>query len=603
MVEIKLSDKQKEIVEYTDGPVLVKAGPGSGKTRVLIERIKRLICGQKRTKILALTFSNMAAEEMKERIQQDLSDNDLIENVTLGTIHSFCLDIVQTRGYLIGLPQNLMIFENIEDRKRVLKDLILNDPDFEEQEKSKLKSTTFLSNCLDLIAGYKKNFIFPDDTSISESNAKIYSKYNEALLFQGAIDFDDILFYAYRILSENNSIAKILTTQYKYICVDEAQDLNYAQYQVIKALCGDSFKNIMIVGDANQSIYAFNGSDSSLMCEQFVNDFQPKIFLLNENFRSAKEIVKYANTLENSADYPNCYYDGELTFSSYHDEEKEAGAIYDKIQFLMENGHKDVEGNILYSDIAIIARNRYVFGEVEKILSDKNIPYYFKRSSTGIESESNVYKLFDLELRLLSNPRDIIHAKESEQLIIKMNNETLVNLVKRCVGKLCDDQLNLSPAIQEINDWVENSNLEDDEKYMILNDGILWKQHWVKYTSQVERSNRTVTSFRNNVALGKTQSKEDENGVTLLTAHMSKGLQYEVVFVIGLSEGTFPDYRAVQAGGKAIEQEKNNMFVAVTRAKRLCYLSNAQYKTMPWGGIKAQTPSRFVVDLIQPTYN
>lgn len=597
---IKLSEKQKEIVDYTDGPVLVKAGPGSGKTRVLIERIKRLISQNKRTKVLALTFSNMAAEEMKSRIRDDLANNDLIENVSLGTIHSFCLDIVQTRGYLIGLPQNLTLFESTEDRKRVLKDSLMGDPDLRIQLEKHSKPDSFLSECLTLIANYKKAFVFPNDPSLPEQYALIYERYNEALLLQGAIDFDDILFYTYRILSENKSIAKLFTTQYRYICVDEAQDLNYAQYEVIRAICGDSFSNIMMVGDENQSIYGFNGSDSSLMCKRFVEDFQPKVFILNENFRSAKAIVKYANTLQDSSDYSNCYYEGELTFTSYDDEDEEAKAILHKIQHLVKNGHADVEGDITYSDIAIIARNRYVFSIIENVFLQNDIPYFYKRSAAGIESESSVYKLLDLELRLLSNPRDIIHAKERKRLIEDIRSEELVSFVEKCVGTLQEDQLNLLPVLQAINAWTEKSTLDDNEKYLILNDGALWQQHWIKYTSLIQREDRTLTSFRNNVALGKTQSPEKTTGIALLTAHMSKGLQYEVVFVIGLSEGTFPDYRAVQTGGNAIEQEKNNMFVAVTRAKRLCYLSNVRYKLMPWGGRKAQTPSRFVNDLIVP---
>lgn len=595
---IKLSDKQREIVDYTDGPVLVKAGPGSGKTRVLIERIKRLVSLQKRTKVLALTFSNMAAEEMKSRILSDLGDDDYADNVTLGTIHSFCLDIVQTRGHLIGLPTNLTLFENAEDRKRVLRDAIMSDPDLKEQLESNGDLASYLSNCLNSIAGYKKAFILPNDASLTELDAWVYARYNEALLLQGAIDFDDILFYAYRILSENKSVARIFTTQYKYICVDEAQDLNYAQYEVIKAICGESFRNIMLVGDENQSIYGFNGSDSSLMCVRFVDDFCPKVFLLNENFRSAKAIVSYANKLQNSDDYPNCYYEGELTFSSYGDEAEEANAILQKIQFLSENGHKDVEGKITYSDIAIIARNRYAFSKIEEVLTQNCIPYYFKRTIAGIESESSLYKLFDLELRLLSNPRDIIHAKERTRLVLEMQNNAIPGFVKSCIEKLEADQFNLAPVLQEIDEWAERSCSDDDEKYLILNDGALWKQHWVRYSSQVPRESRTITSFRNNVALGKTQAPEEKCGISLLTAHMSKGLQYEVVFIIGLSEGTFPDYRAVQAGGKAIEQEKNNMFVAVTRAKRLCYLSYAQYKEMPWGSTKFQYPSRFIREQI-----
>ena len=141
------------------------------------------------------------------------------------------------------------------------------------------------------------------------------------------------------------------------------------------------------------------------------------------------------------------------------------------------------------------------------------------------------------------------------------------------------------------------SSITDEEKYLIVNDIEQWESHWKKYISQVQRENRTLLSFRNYISLGKTQDVSTNKGVSLLTAHMSKGLQYDVVFVIGLSEGTFPDYRAVNSGDSEIEQEKNNMYVAVTRAKRLCYLSYPRYKQMPWGDTKRQTPSRFLKEL------
>ena len=595
---INLSDKQRQIVNYDDGPILVEAGPGSGKTRVLIERVKRLISTKKRTKVLALTFSNMAADEMKERIQKDLENDDLDENVTCCTIHSFCLDIVQTRGHLIGLPTDLTIFENIDDRRIILKDAIIQDPQLKRILEKEVSPNSFLNNCLATIADYKRAFIFSDSTDLPETNSRIYTKYNEALLAQGAMDFDDILLYAYRILSENNNISKLFTTQYRYICVDEAQDLNFAQYQIIRAVCGDSFNNIMLVGDEKQSIYGFNGSDSNLMTKQFVSDFHPTVFELNENFRSAKKIVSFANTLKNSFDYPNCYYNGELTFSSFETEQKEALSVLNKIIFLMQNGHPDVEGKIQLSDIAIIARNRYVFSEIEKAFKNNNIAYYFKKSSSGIESESIEFRLFDLSLRLLSNPRDIIHEREKEQLVQLLQDNLIIDFFDNCVKRIDIEKMNLSPILQDIEAWTTNSSLSDEEKYLIFNDCKMWQSHWQKYVSQVSSEYRTVASFRNYVALGKTQTEGNEKGIALLTAHMSKGLQFEVVFVIGLSEGTFPDYRAIQSMGKEMEQEKNNMFVAVTRAKRLCYLSNAKYKVMPWGGVKQQQISRFVNPLL-----
>ena len=168
-------------------------------------------------------------------------------------------------------------------------------------------NNSILSNALSIISDYKKRFLLPDDESISEDNRNLYLSYNQELLLQSAIDYDDILFYAYQILTECENVRHLFTSQYKFICVDEAQDLNYAQYMVIKALCGNAFKNIMLVGDENQSIYGFNGSDSSLMSEAFVKDFNPVVYVLNENFRCAKAIVNFANTLEAQRGKGNTY--------------------------------------------------------------------------------------------------------------------------------------------------------------------------------------------------------------------------------------------------------------------------------------------------------
>ena len=596
-MKINLSKEQEKIVNFEDGPILVKAGPGSGKTRVLIERIKRLLLSKARVKILALTFSNLAAEEMSDRIQEDPNLEEKMDNVWVGTIHSFCLDMLQTRGYLIGLSDNLVLFESLEDRKKLLSEAMLKEPRLKQILLSVDKKDQFLSNCLTMIADYKKGFVSVDSSDIESEMSLIYRAYNEQLLLQGAIDFDDILFYAYRILSENPNVVKLYNTQYRYICVDEAQDLNFAQYSVIKALCGDNFNNIMLVGDENQSIYGFNGSDSDLMSRAFVVDFKPTVFVLNENFRSAKAIVNYANTLEESSGVPNCYYEGELSAFGFDSEADEAVHVVEKILDLIRNGHPDIESNIKYEDIAVIARNKYAFQTLEASLSNAEIPYCMKKTAAGIESESEMFKVFDLELRLVANPKDILHARELQGIMNQSDNVEVLSTIHNIVQDISIDAFDLKRVLLKIKTLVNNLTTSDEEKYLLLNDCDLWLRHWVKYTAQVPSENRTLVSFRNYVSLGKTQIVENNDGVTLLTAHMSKGLQYEVVFVIGLCEGTFPDYRAVQSE-KAMEQEKNNMYVAVTRAKRLCYLSYPRLKKMPWGDLKIQRPSRFITNLL-----
>lgn len=613
-MNVKLSLKQQEVVEHVDGAILVKAGPGSGKTRVLIERVKTILKSKKRVKILALTFSNLAADEMKSRIEEDENLGDLINNVSVGTIHSFCLDLVQSRSNLLGLSQELVLFENDSDREGILKDVFLSSPDLLPILQNN-KDKNIIREYLSEISDSKKKFELPDDTNKEYPFSEIYSRYNEALIFQNAIDFDDILFLAYRILSENPKVKKMYNTLYKYIFVDEAQDLNLAQYQVLVALCGDEFENIMMVGDENQSIYGFNGSDSKLMSEAFVYDFKPTIYELNENYRSAKTIVNYANKLECCENITNYVIEGELNAIKFKDEAEEAEYILERILYLKEKGHKDIENIPDFEDFAIIGRNKYVFKEVENILKENNIAYFLKKSSSGIDIESEYIKSFGFAIRILLNSKDLVHIKKLckimkvKENIISNNENSLSKIRKIFENHSFETMIN---ALDEISDFSKDldfnkalkkleltlENFEDEDKYLVQNDIEQWRMHWKQYCRKVPRENRSLISFQNSISLGKTQDTSSENGIALLTAHMSKGLQYEVVFVIGLNEGTFPDYRAIRSGDKEMEQEKNNMYVAVTRAKRLCYLTYPEIKLMPWGDYKRQTPSRFLSEII-----
>ena len=612
-MRVNLSEKQRQIVEFTDGALLVEAGPGSGKTRVLIERIKHLINNSKRGKVLALTFSNMAADEMKTRLSEDTSFEENVDRVTVGTIHSFCLDLVQSRGNLIGLNSDIVLFENEDDRKTILKDAFIDNPELNAFISNYSDKQIVLQRSMQLIAERKKSFILPENCTDNEPFPLIYSEYNRKLIEQNAMDFDDILFFAYRILIENPRVVKMYNSLYKYICVDESQDLNFAQYQVIKALCGDSFKNLMLVGDANQSIYGFNGSSSVYMSKCFVEDFNPMRFILNENYRSAKRIVEFANQLEHYDSVTNYVYDGELCAYCFDDEESEAKYIVDKIEQLIRDGHPDVEGTITENSIAVIARNRYVFIKLEHELANRNLSFYFKKTISGIENESDLMKVFDLSIRILINSRDYIHLNQlmkltgyaergassySDGLSIIKNalKSTEYSIIIPALEKLNKEPLNVNNSLGAIQELLPSFN--DDERYLISMDIDQWRKHWTKYCMIVPKENRSLTSFRNLISLGKTAATEAHTGISLLTAHVSKGLQYDVVFVMGLCEGVFPDYRAINEGEKQLAQEKNNMYVAVTRAKRLCYMTFPKKKMMPWGDIKYQTPSRYIKDIL-----
>ena len=222
---MNLSPEQQTIVNHKDGALLVEAGPGSGKTRVLTERIKALLFSQKRGKVLALTFSNLAADEMKDRLAKDHSFDDQIERVTIGTIHSFCLDIVQSRGNVIGLSTDMVLFENEEDRKGILKEAVFDNPQLTGFFSQSANPNLLLQRVLQRISEQKKSFVSPSNCAIAAPFPSIYAEYNQKLLSQNAMDFDDILFFAYKILVENQNIVKMYNSLYRYVCVDEAQDL------------------------------------------------------------------------------------------------------------------------------------------------------------------------------------------------------------------------------------------------------------------------------------------------------------------------------------------------------------------------------------------
>lgn len=609
---MQLSQKQLQIVNHKDGALLVEAGPGSGKTRVLIERIKCLLSSSKRGKVLALTFSNLAADEMKDRLSEDRAFEEQLDRVTAGTIHSFCLDLVQSRGNLIGLNPDMVLFESEDDRKTVLKDVFLENQKLKDFLVRQQDKNQIMQRILQLITEQKKRFVLPENCSINEPFPLIYSEYNRKLIDQNAMDFDDILFFAYRILTENPSVVHVYNSLYRYICIDEAQDLNFAQYQVIKALCGESFNNVMMVGDANQSIYGFNGSDSDFMTKSFVADFSPVVYKLNDNYRSAKRIVEFANRLEHYDSVTNYVYDGELLATKLADESTEAKFVADKIEELIKNGHPDVEGQISVNRIAVIARNKYVFSHLEKELSDRNISFSFKKNSTGIDNESGYMKVFGLAIRILINKKDYIHLTQLKKMVgfsdNIIDNTNGITILREVLTKT--DYESMIPALEVLSKEVLNfstalncldnilPSFDDDERYLISMDIQQWRNHWSKYCMLVPKENRTLTSFRNQISLGKTRETEDSNGIALLTAHMSKGLQFDVVFIIGLSEGTFPDYRAIKADDTQLSQEMNNMYVAVTRAKRLCYMTYPAKKRMPWGDIKLQSPSRYIKDIV-----
>jgi len=604
---IRLSPQQQEVVSHVDGALLVIAGPGSGKTRVLTERIRNLLTAVPgHFRVLALTFTNKAADEMRERLT-DLGDER--QRAYLGTLHSFCLDMLTERGALVGVDGMPNIFEQAKDRKEILLkaaegDSVLSDM-LDEAGDARGRGQVLDSwlGHISHVKGHPITYAVIED----ETEQRLLDAYDAEMRACNAYDFDDLLLLVYRLLTENPKLGDFYRRLYRFISVDEAQDLNEAQYAVLCALCGPTFKNLMLVGDDKQSIYGFNKSSPEYM-ERFQRDFQAKTIELTQNFRSSRAIVDAAKAMD--AKYRvggQLPIAGEIALLVGQTEDEEASLVVDKMQQLFTLGHLDVEGPIGPSTCAILGRNRFVLLAIEKELKARQIPYY-KRLTANHENASDALDDFVLALRVMANPRDRLHfaalAKrwKVEAPISSTNPLDDLTWMAECAEsgdaeaivdavKLIDQnppRVDMMAALDLLIRYADG--LEEADRLAVYEDVAVFRQEWDQYL----RSDgpKSVGSFMSSKALGATQ-KANKEGVALLTVHSSKGLEFDVVFVPGMAEGTFPDYRVLNKPKELLE-EGRNAFVAVTRSKRLLYLSYPRQKVMPWGGVRGQSPSRYL---------
>lgn len=602
----RLSVEQLEVATHVEGPLLVVAGPGSGKTRVLTERIRHLLTDVPgHFRILALTFTNKAADEMKERLQ-DLGDER--DRAFIGTMHGFCLELLAERGKLVGIEGTPNIFEQFKDRKEVLEQAVEEDPYLSEklgQIQGQKERRNQVDRWLSAISHVKAH---PITCAVieDEETARVLDAYEAGMRASGAYDFDDLLLLSYKVLVNNPKVGDIYRRLYKFVCIDEAQDMNEAQYALITALCGDKHKNLMMVGDPRQSIYGFNTSSPEFM-ERFGAEFAAKRIQLTANYRSSKAIVDFAQTLD-----PNYMVAMQLPISGAvrvlvgEDEADEAVRIVDELERLFADGHPDVEGGVQISKCAILGRSRFALLAIESELKERGIAFY-KRLTANHENESNAMDAFQLALRVLANPRDRLHLAalaKKWKVVEQVASGFLDNLSNMAAAS--DDpharavwqateavarnlaRLDLMPSFSVLQQHADT--LEESQRLAIYEDLAVFRQDWDQFLRSAAGT-KSLGAFLSSKALGGTQ-KASREGVALLTVHSSKGLEFEVVFIAGMAEGSFPDYRATSTKQQA--EESRNAFVAVTRSKRLLFLSYPKTRVMPWGGTRRQTPSRFL---------
>jgi DNA helicase-2/ATP-dependent DNA helicase PcrA len=551
---------------------------------------------------------------MKER----LSDLQNIEKrAFIGTLHSFCMEVLSNRGKAVGVEKLPNIFESYQDRKQVLLQAAMEDPALSQiflRYSDKNSREKLLNEWLEMIGSAKNQLMLPEMME-NDTDKRIYGAYNDSLHALNVLDFDDLLLLTYRLFQERPKIADFYRRQYRYICIDEAQDLNEAQYQVLRALCGSEHRNVMMVGDPKQAIFVWNGGNPKYL-DLFERDFGARNISLNENFRSSRVVVKAAKAL-----IPEYEIDGQPALTGSirliegEDEQKEAISVVNCIRKLISSGHKDIEGPITLERCAFLGRNRYALTCVENELKNQKMPY-FKQLSAQHESESDLLRDFEVGLRILANPSDKLHLNmllkrwkiSAENIIIDSINDPeiiLSNIKKYIVDKdhsavlyalilMNNNKHNLDfvKAIDYLDEYTK-SKINQEECALISEDIIIWRKHWDSFLRAQHGGQHILSTFLGQVALGTTQQPR-QDGVALLTVHSSKGLEFDVVVIVGMTEGTFPDYRAK---GPALQEEKRNMFVAITRSRRVLLLSYPRTRVMPWGSVRNQKPSQYLIDL------
>ena len=604
MSKINLSPKQSQIVNLGAGSYLIEASAGSGKTRVLTERVKKLL-EDNSTKILAITFTNKASEELKERLELDKLKN---KNAFVGTFHSFCQSILESRFKLLGFQKMPHIFEDESDRIEIVEEAIKSVPyftDIYDNLESKDKAG-YKSKVLSFISSVKRELAEPEDLITEEGEEHLlllYNEYQDILKSNNALDFDDLILFVYKLLSNNEAVQNLYSKSYNYIFIDEGQDLNKAQYYLLKTLCGDQIKNVMIVGDPNQSIYGFNGSAPKYMQTFFVDDFKAQKITLDENYRCSKQVIDAANKLmQLNVEAVNYVIEGHFETYKAASEKDEAKYVVEKIDYLINlKNHTDIEGEIDYSKMAILGRNKFVFKYIEELLQERNIPYYFKSGNVGLKFETIFMKLFDYYFRIKINPSDRIHSKRLKTLLkinvfenegeISKSKYDYFQFIKEIISVLTED--NFKKSLHSIADYIkESTTFNDDEKVQIHNELQEVIELWKEYS--FNNLKPTLTGFKNTISLGLIKRDLRQEGICISTVHTMKGQESEIVFLLGIDDGTFPYYLAIQKGGEELSQEKNNLYVAFTRAKRFLYVSYPSVRMMPWGDYKSRIKSRFL---------
>ena len=636
-----MNDPQAEAVQTTEGPLLIMAGAGSGKTRVLTHRIAYLI-DEKMVNpwnILAITFTNKAAREMKERAA---TLNPATQDCLIATFHSMCVRILRREADHIGYNRNFTIVDPGEQRtlmKRILKNLNLDPKKWNERA------------ILGTISNAKNDLI--DEVAYAnmagdiytEIVAKCYTAYQKELRQSEAMDFDDLIMLTLRLFDQNPDVLTYYQQRYQYIHVDEYQDTNHAQYQLVKLLAS-RFKNICVVGDADQSIYGWRGADMQNILD-FEKDYpEAKVVLLEENYRSTKTILQAANEVirNNRNRRPKNLWtqneDGEeIVYYRANDEQDEALFVARTIDQLSREGYS-------HNDFAVLYRTNAQSRTVEEALLKANIPYTMV-GGTKFYSRKEIRDVISY-LNLIANPSDNISyervvnepkrgvgpgtvekirdfASSQEISLLDASANIMLSPVK---GKAAQAVYEFANLILDLRDRLDDYSVTElvelvlkktDYSAALAAQATLESQARIENIEEFLSVTRNfdenpdnpadetgldkLSRFLNDLALiadtddGDMESSE----VTLMTLHAAKGLEFPVVFLVGMEENVFPLSRASEDEDE-LEEERRLAYVGITRAEKILYLTNANSRLL-YGRTNYNQPTRFLREISSDLLN
>lgn len=614
-----LNDRQKEAVVNTDGPMLILAGAGSGKTKVLTTKVAYLIEEKNidPNNILTITFTNKAAKEMKERIFK-LEGNSAFY-IQISTFHSFGLKILKENCELLGYEKNFTILDSDDSLsiiKKIMKELNI---DANKYNPKAIKNV--ISNNKNEIIDPEKYSLYVN-TDFDEIALEVYRKYEKSLKINNAVDFDDLLILPLKLFNNNPGVLQKYQEKYKYVFIDEYQDTNEPQY-ILSKMISAKYKNITVVGDADQAIFTWRGANYKNILN-FEKDYKDaKVVLLEENYRSTKTILNAANNVIKNNKVrkeKNLWTQNEegskITYYKAFDEKDESNYVVNEIKKLIEKG-------VNPKDICVLYRANAQSRTVEEAFLTSNISYnivgsYAFYNRKEIKDLIAYLKLIynnkdDVSLlRVINYPKRGIGNKAIENLAIKSNvlDKSLYEVIdsgkeldfKNMIEEIKKEEshLTLTELIDMVLDKSGMKKSLEDEK-SIEADIRLENLEEFKSIAKAMEINEGIVSLEellDKLALVSDvseQKNDNEDKVTLMTMHAVKGLEYDYVFIVGVEEGLFPHSNSLESNDE-LEEERRLCYVAITRAKKKLYLINARSRIL-YGKVSSNVPSRFINEI------